>query len=817
MGTFLQDWRYGLRVLAKSPGFTAIAVLTLALGIGANTALFSIVNGVVLNPLPYPQPEQLFALYSRVANFQESSISYPNFLDWQRDNRTFEALAAYRSDNFNMTGAGEPVRLRAEMVSADFFNILGVKPVLGRTFTADDDHPGAAPVVLLSEGFWKRRFGGSLQMIGQSVALNGTPYTIVGIIPASFYFRGNNFRLSDAYVPIGQWTDKTFLDRRVSMGMDAVGRLKSGATLEQARADMDSIAESLGRMYPDADQGNGIVVVPLKQDIVGDVAPLLYLLLGAVAFVLLIACVNIANLLLARSMARTREFAIRAALGAGRRRIVRQLLTESVMLAVAGGGLGLLLAAWGTQAAIRVLPSALPRAAAVGLDGRVLAYTLGISLLAGILFGLAPALKMWQSNPHETLKEGGRGLSGARHRLQGVFVVAEMALALVLLVGAGLMIRSLVELWGVNPGFNPHQVLSFNIAFPPQMTAAPPDQIRNTTRQLEAAIGAIPGIQFVAPVGGSLPMQGDSDLPFWLEGQPKPSSDNQMSWALFYLTEPNYLKVMQIPLERGRFINAQDTLHSPYVIVIDEQFARRFFPGQDPLGKRVNLSILGVQAEIVGVVGHVKHWGLDSDATAHIQAQFYFPLMQIPDQFMPLMSKGAEVVVRTQGAPDAFADSIRRVIEQVNSQQVFYGAETMDETIAHSLTDRRFSMILLGVFAVLALVLSCIGIYGVISYLVGQRVHEIGIRLALGAHRKDVLRMVLGQGAKMALTGVGIGLVAALALTRLMAKTLFGVTAHDPLTFAGVASLLMLVAVLACYIPARRAMKVDPIVALRYE
>ena len=817
MGTLLQDLRYGVRMLVKSPGFTAIAILTLALGIGANTALFSVVNGVLLNPLPYPQPNRLVALYSRVANFQESSISYPNFLDWQRDNRSFASLAAYRSDNFNLTGAGVPERVRAEMVSANFFDVLGVKPVLGRDFTAQDDHGGAAPVALLSEGFWKRKFGAARKIVGQSIDLNGTSYTVLGIIPANFYFSGNNFRLSDVYIPLGQWTDPTFLDRRVSMGMDAVGRLKDGVTLAQARADMNGIAQSLAQTYPDADKNNGITLVPLKQDIVGDVAPLLYVLLGAVGFVLLIACVNIANLLLARSTGRTREFAIRAALGATRARVISQLLTESLLLAVTGGALGLLLAAWGTKAAIRILPEALPRSGQIGLDSRVLIFTMAVSIVAGILFGLAPALKTSHSNLQETLKEGGRGSSGARHRLQGVFVVVEMALALVLLVGAGLMIRSLAQLWDVNPGFNPHNALSFNIAFPPAMSAAPAEQIRNGARQMETALASLPGVEAESAIGGALPMQGDSELPFWLEGHPKPASDSDMSLALFYLVEPDYLKAMQIPLERGRFIKAEDTIHSPTIIVIDDMFARKFFPGEDPIGKRVNLEILGIQAEIVGVVGHVKQWGLDENSKSPVQAQFYFPLMQVPDKFMPLLSKGTGVVMRTKGSPDAMAGPIRQVIAQINSQEVMYGAESMDSIISRSLAARRFSMILLGIFAAIALLLSCVGIYGVISYLVGQRTHEIGVRMALGAQRRDVLRLILGQGAKMALIGVAIGVAAGLALTRLMSKMLFGVSAHDPLTFVGVAILLILVALIACYIPARRAMRTDPMIALRYE
>ena len=817
MNTFLQDVRYALRMLAKSPGFMAIAILTLALGIGANSALFSVVNGVLLNPLPYPNPQQLASVYSRTTQFSHSSISYPNFLDWQRENGTFAAMAAYRGDEFNLTGSGEPERLRAEMVSADFFPILAVKPVLGRLFSAQDDHAGAAPVVLLSEGLWRRRFGASPQIIGQAISLNGVAYTVVGIIPTDFYFVGSNFRLSAVYVPLGQWTDPTFLDRRVGMGLDAIGRMKDGVTLVQARSDMDGIANQLAKAYPDADKGSGILVVPLKEDMVGDVAPLLYVLLGAVGFVLLIACVNIANLLLARSTGRAREFAIRAALGAGRWRVVRQLLTESVLLAFTGGVLGLLLAAWGTRAAIRVLPQALPRANGVGLDTHVLLFTLGVSVFAGILFGLAPAIRASQSNLHEALKEGGRGSSGARHRMQSIFVIAETALALILLVGAGLMIRSLVQLWSVNPGFDPHNLLEFNVAYPPQMMKASPDQLRNEAVQLDDALEAIPGVEYASIEGGGTPMEGDSELPFWHANQPKPQSDTDMSWALFYLCAPDYLKAMGTPLLSGRFFNSQDTIHSTPVIVIDENFAKKYFPGQNPIGQRVNLGILNVQPEIVGVAGHVKHWGLDENSKSPVLAQFYFPLLQVPDQFMPLTSKGGGFMMRTRVDPDTVLPSIRQTIEHMNTQQVVYGAETMNDVISDSLAARRFAMILLGVFAAVALVLACVGIYGVISYLVGQRTHEIGVRIALGAQRSDVLRLVLGQGAKMALVGVGIGIAVALGLTRLMANQLFGVSAHDPLTFGGVALVLVIVALAACYIPARRAMKVDPIVALRYE
>jgi predicted permease len=818
MGTLLQDLRYAVRMLVKSPGFTAIAVFTLALGIGANTALFSVVNGVLLSPLPYPQPDRIATLYSKTPQFEESSISYPNFLDWQRQNNSFTALAAWRSDSFNMTGSGEPQRLRGEMVSADFFNILGFNALIGRTFTAQDDHAGAAPVVVLSNAFWKQRFGTSRKIVGQTILLNGEAYAVIGVLPANFYYTGNNFgRVPEIFLPLGQWTDKTFLDRRVGMGMDAMGRLKPGITLAQARADMDGVAENLARAYPDVDKNSGVTVHSLKQDMVGDVAPLLYVLLGAVGFVLLIACVNIANLLLARSTGRTREFAIRAALGASRGRMVRQLLTESVLLSFAGGVIGLILAAWGTRAAIAILPQALPRASNVGLDARVLIFTLGVSLLAGILFGLAPALKTSQRHLSETLKEGGRGSSGARHRLQGVFVIAETALALILLVGAGLMIRSLVALWDVNPGYNPHHVLNFGVAFPPQMAAAPPQQVRNGFWQLEGALESIPGVTAASASIGSSPMQGDTDIPFWIEGHPKPQADNQMPATLFYFVQPDYLKVMQTSLFAGRFLTPQDTIHTTPTIVIDEYFAKKYFANENPIGKRVNFQILDIQAEIVGVVGHIKQWGLDENAKSPVLAQAYFPLDQIPDRFWPLLSKGSDIYLRSQASPEVVIPAVRQILSKINSDEVMYGTETMDDIISDSLAARRFGMILLGVFAALALILSCVGIYGVISYLVGQRTHEIGVRIALGAQRSDVLRLILGQGVRMALIGVAIGIAAALGLTRLMANQLFGVTTHDPLTFGGVAVLLTLVAVAACYIPARRAMRTDPIVALRYE
>jgi predicted permease len=815
MSTLIQDLKFGLRMLAKNPGFTAVAVLTLALGIGANTALFSVVNGVLLNPLRYAEPDRLVALYSRDGNFTRASISYPNFLDWVRDNHSFSALAAYRGHEFNLVGMGEPERVPAEMTSANFFPLLGVKPVIGRGFLPEEDQVGAAPVALISSGLWNRKFGASPEVLGKSLTLSGKAYTIVGVIPTDFHYTGDNFHRSDVFVPIGQWNDSTFRDRRTGMGMDAVGRLKPGVTFEQAHADMEALGRHLAEEYPEADKGTGITLIPLKQNVVGNIRPFLLVLLAAVGFVLLIACVNVANLLLARSTARTHEFAIRSALGASRARVIRQLLTESILIALAGGGLGLLLASWGLQAALKVLPEALPRAEEVHLDGRVLLFMVAASLLAGILFGLAPALKNSQADLQETLKEGGRGSSGTRHRAQRVFVVVEMALALVLLAGAGLMIRSLTKLWRVDPGFDAHNILTFDMSFPSAIKS--PEAIRAHWRQIQDSLEAIPGIEAASLSAGSNPLRGDSDLPFWLEGQPKPSSQGDMKSSLFYLVQPDYLKVMKIPLQRGRFLLPQDNEHSALVTVIDDRFAQLYFPGQNPIGKHVNFEILNTAAEIVGVVGHVKQWGLDESPTTLLQAQCYFPIAQLPDQFVPLVASGIGVAVRTNSPPLAQVSALRRTISHLNSEQVMYNTETMDGVISESLAARRFSMILLGIFAALALVMSCVGIYGVISYLAGQRTHEIGIRMALGAERRDVLRMVLGEGAKMALAGVAIGLVAAFGLTRLMAKMLFGVSAHDPLSFAGVAGVLILVGLAACYIPARRATKVDPIVALRYE
>jgi predicted permease len=813
METLLEDLRYGARTLLRTPGFTAIAILTLALGIGANSALFSVVNGVLLNPLPYPAPEQLASVYSKKVEFEHGSITYPNFLDWQKDNRSFSELACYRNDNLFLTGTGEGERLRGYQISANLFKVMGVKPILGREFLPEEDVPGAAPVVIISEGLWHRKFGSSREILGKPITLNNTSYTVVGVIPASFSLYN---RVRDAYIPIGQWNDPTFRDRKISMGTESIGRLKPGGTVKQAQADMDNVARNLAAAYPDANKGAGIAVVSFKDDLVGNVRPILLVLLGAVGFVLLIACANVANLLLARATGRTHEFTIRAALGATRMRVVRQLLTESVLLSIASGGVGLAMAFWGTKAILRMLPDALPRVKEIGVDAHVLLFTLGVALAVGIAFGLAPALKLARSNLGETLKEGGRGASGTRHRTQSVFVALEMALALVLLVGAGLMIRSLAALWSVNPGFNPHNVLTFGVTMPHGL-ANNAAGLRAALRQMHSTLASVPGMQFASLQGGSLPMEGDSEFPFWLDGHPKPATQNEMESSLFYLVEPEYLKAMGTRLVRGRFLTEQDNETAPTVIVIDEYFAHKYFPNEDPIGKHVNLALVDLRPEIVGVAGHVKHFGLDSEGKEPIQAQLYMPFMQLPDQFWPLVANNVWMVARTQGPAGSATGTIRTTLARANSEEVMFGEQTMDEIVDGSLADRRFAMVLLGAFAALALALSSIGIYGVVSYLVGERTHEIGIRVALGAHQADVLKLVLGHGAKMALAGVAAGLTAALGLTRLMTKLLYGVGASDPVTFGGVAIVLTLVAMTACYVPARRAMRVDPIVALRYE
>jgi predicted permease len=825
-----QDLRYALRMLAKSPGFTSIAVLTLALGIGANTAIFSVVNGVLISPLPFRNASRIVALYQDLPDFPTGSVSYPNFLDWQRDNRSFDSMAAFRWANGAITGAGQPENVGARCVSATFFPILGVSPILGRNFTADEDRRGADPSVLISEGLWQRKFGSDPNIVGKRLVVGGAGRTIVGVIPASFRLKIWNFRTADLYVPIGEEHDDRFFKRDAYWGSGAIGLLKPGVTLDQARADLVRVNAGLAATYPDVDAKLKSTVLTLKDEIVGEMRPVLLVLLGAIGFVLLIACVNVANLLLARSTSRQREFAIRVALGAGQARITMQLLTESTVLAVLGGGLGLMIAKWGTVAAIAAAPRALPRAEEIGMDGRVLGFTFVVSILAGILFGLAPALKSASPNIGESLKAGGRSLSGYRSRTQATFVIVEMAMAFVLLIGAGLMIRTLLQLWRVDPGFDPHHVVTFDIHPAPSLAEQSPDGIRAFLRQLRSSMRNVAGTEYLSIERGATLMESDNENAFWVEGQTPPARQADLPLTLQYVVEPEYLQVMRIPLLRGRFITDADNEHSTRVVVIDSELAQKYFAGRDPIGKHVNILDDDTNAAhrsflpllVVGIVGHVNQFGLADDAKSSLHAQIYLPLMQTPDVWMKTMVLGMTVFARYQPLnaelnAESYFQTLRKQLLASNADLIVSGNESEEEIVAQSIASQRFSVILLGIFAALALLLASVGIYGVLSYLVGQRTQEIGVRMALGARHFDVLRLVLADGARMMLIGVAIGAVAALGLTRWMASMLFGVAPTDPPTFAAVAVVLCGVGLCACYVPAHRAMRVDPILALRHE
>ena len=806
----LQDIRYAFRMLLKKPGFTLVVVLTLALGIGANAAIFSVVKGVLLNPLPFPNPEQLVTFHQSKPNFETGAIPYLNFVDLQRENQTFSSMAISRPAGFTLIGVGEAERMSARFVSADFFTVYGIKPALGRNFSTEDDRKGADPVTIISASLWARKFNSASDLVEKSITLDDRSYRVVGILPSSY--KGS---VADVFVPIGAWSNPNLQNRGAALGIHGIGRMKPGVSVEQAQADLNRIMATLAETYPQVNKGHGSKVISLKQRLVGSVEPVLLMLFAAVGLVLLIACVNVSNLMLARATGRTREFAIRAALGAGRWRLLRQSLVESTMLALVGGAAGLFIAAWGTTAAIKALPTALPRQEEIAVDLRVLLFTLGISLFTGVVSGLAPAFKTSQWRFSEALKESGRGLVSSRARAHAAFVIAETALALVLLIGAGLLIRSLNALWNVDPGFKPDNVVTFGVTFPPSSRSATADASRAYLRDLSYRLNEMPGVTAASMTAAATPMVSEDDLSFWVDGQPKPTNGNEMHMALNYVVEPQFLDTMGIELRKGRFFTDHDDERAARVIVVDEMLAQQRFGSEDAIGKRIHLDDQGAY-EIVGVVNHVKQWGLDRDAQ-ELQAQLYVPLRAAPDAQVQ-GTGGMNVVLRAdRDINPSFITSIRDTVRAQNNQNVVADMQTMNEVIADSLAQRRFAMIVLGAFAAAALLLASLGIYGVISYLVGQRSHEIGIRVALGASRRQIFTLVLGHGLKMTLLGVALGLGAAFGLTRLIRTMLYGVGATDPATFAIIAVLLTIVALLACYLPARRATKVDPLVALRSE
>lgn len=805
-----QDLRYGIRTLRKNAGFSAIAILALAIGIGANTAIFSVVNGVLLQPLAYPDPARLVSLYEAMADFSHSSVAYPNYLDWRRESQSFSGMGAFRSDNFNLTGSGRPEQVSGEYVTASLLPVLGVTPVLGRYFHPEEDSQGTGCTAMLSYSFWRGRFGGERDILGKTLTLNAMSCAVIGVLPASF-------RLSETaqvYLPIEQWTGAELRTRESRPGLRVIGRLQPGVSIQAARGEMEAIAKGLARRYPATNAATSVAVAPMKEDMVGNVRPVLLLLVGAVGFVLIIACANVANLLLARSAARKREFAIRAALGAERWRVVRQLLTESVLLSLGGAAVGLPLAQWGTTLLVAAAPASLPRAGEVGIDMHVLLFTLAVSLATGILFGLAPAMHSAKINAQESLKEGTRGAGGGRHRTEGIFVALETCLAVVLLAGSALMIQSVWRLLQVNPGFAVNHVLTMQVALSPKVMASPVG-IRTALQQLIGRVEMLPGVQAAAltsllPLGDS-----DSEIDFWLGNGPQPGPE-RIKTVVFYVVSPDYPAVMRIPLLRGRVFTERDNLGSTPVALIDDVMARQIFPGANPIGRQISLIALGT-VQIVGVVGHVKQWGLDSDDTNKIRSQVYFPLLQVPDKFMSSGVTGLTLALRGKGEPLSLVPSVRAAVAGPTDDQPVYGVRAMRDVISGSLAGRRFMMLVLIVFASVALLLAAVGIYGVMSYAVTRRTNELGVRSALGASHWQIVGLVLRQGMGLAGAGLIVGLAASVMLTRFMGSLLYGVGAGDPLTLVAVTVVLGVVAMLACVLPAKRAISVDPVVALRCE
>ncbi|HKC85790.1 MAG TPA: ABC transporter permease [Blastocatellia bacterium] len=799
-----QDLRFGVRMLVKNPGFTTVAVLTLALGIGANTAIFGVVNAALLRSLPCKEPARLVTVWeSNAAKGQTHGfVGGANFTDWKNQNQVFESLAAYMSWNYNLTGDDEPRRLTAAVVSAGFFQTLGAEAALGRALLPEDDQEVNENVVVLSYALWQSRFGADREIIGRTITLNGRPHTVVGVMPAGFDFPDDQ---TEIWRPMAMSPQAA--QNREGKWLKVVGRLKPGVSLEQASAAMNTIAGRLGESYPQTNAGWGVNLIPLREELVGKVSLFLLTLFGAVLFVLLIACVNVANLLLARAATRRKENAIRAALGAGRLRLLRQFLTENLLLAALGGGLGLALAFCSLDALIALSPDNVPGLAKATIDGRVLGFTLALSLLTTLLFGLVPAWQASKPDLNDTLKEGGhRTTGGAGRRAHNALVVAEVAASVVLLVGAGLMIRSFIRLQAVEPGFNSNNVLTMKIMLPPNKYGENHQSIAFFRQALER-IKTIPGVVSAGAVQDLPLYQNTMNYAFSIEGRPDAPAASRPEAAYRAVTE-DYFRTMGIPLLQGRAFTADDNLQTEPVVIINQTMARRFWPDEDPLGKGIRFGEPNDPAcTVIGVVGDVKHLGLADDEVAAI----YQPHAQKRFAWLRWMT----IVVRAKAAPLSLIAPIRSRIAEVDRAQPVYDIATMEQLLTKSITQPRFSTFLFGLFALLALTLVAVGLYGVMSYAVAQRAHEIGLRIALGAKMRDVLTLVIGRGMKLTLLGIAIGLTGAIALTGVLKTLLFNVGATDPLTFAGVAALLLVVALLACYLPARRATKVDPMTALR--
>ncbi len=813
METLVQDVRYAIRMLRKSPGFTVVAVVVLALGIGANTAIFSVVNAVLLRPLPFQDPGRLVQVWhvpppQSFHGMTRFAVSPGHYLDWASQNHAFEQTAIYRFSEYDVTGKDEPEAVPAIRVSPDFFSVLRARPVLGRFFVPEENEPGHQHVVVVSQGFWQTHLGSSPDIVGKSITLDTQPYTIVGVMPTRFRFpnSSNPKTQPQLWTPLA-WSGEERLVRG-NHNYHVMARLKVGLDAKQAQAEMNTISARLEREYPEDDKGWGAVVIPLRDQLVGDVRPALLVLLGAVAFVLLIACANVANLVLVKTLGRQKEIAIRTALGASRVRVLRQILSETVMLALTGGAVGLLVAHLGVRLIIAFLAQSMPRSEDIAVDAWVLAFTLTVSLLTGVMAGLAPALRATKSNLNDSLKQGlGRtDVESGGNRTRSALVVSEVALALVLLIGAGLMIRSLWQLRGVDPGLDAHNVLTMSFALPRVKYAQPVQQV-SFFEQLLQRVQALPGVECAGAID-ALPIGGDgSTQPIAVEAQPLLAMSEQPEVAVRAI-ETGFLHTMRIPVHQGREFNASDIDGKLPVILVSESMAKRFWPGQNPIGKHLTMSFSpGKSRAVVGVVGDVKQDGLD---VIEPIATLYVPLAQNPSPYM-------SVVVRTSAQPASVVSAVANAVHQLDREQPMPDAITMDDILAASLSHQRFSMFLLSACSGLALLLAAIGIYSVLSYSVRRRLPEIGIRMALGAQRKDLLATVLGQALRLSLLGVGIGTAAAFALTRLMASQLFGITPTDPFTFLSVTTLLMLVALASCYVPARRATQVDPVVALRDE